>query len=314
MRRVTLIPSHEMTLFGPRITVFTKDGRSYTRQATGREFIWDFEEEARRIRDVVPGLPIPAARFEEIIATCRGLDGIDPAHRLVELPSTSRRWRERINRRHATDGLAATAAGSLGPGSAVDAGEFHRWRRPRGLCWRSRTIPSEVAGAAVARRRRVAGRRPIREQRVAGAGRLADGLNGPIGNFRVLAGRLNPSGGTGRRAAKVWREERSGHAASGCRTPMPHRGVPGGPSAWGSAAEPDAAFVLVRDRAGGAPRRRRDVDRRLGRLHARPSVWRAGRGRRRRPGGRVSRLHLFGRSPTPTSARRGPRRAPRRRR
>ena len=85
MRRVTIIPSHEMTLFGPRITVFTKDGRSYTRQATGREFIWDFEEEARRIRDVVPGLPIPAARFEEIIATCRGLDGIDPAHRLVEL-------------------------------------------------------------------------------------------------------------------------------------------------------------------------------------------------------------------------------------
>lgn len=85
MRRVTIIPSHEMTLFGPRSTVFTKDGRSYTRQATGREFIWDFEEEARRIRDVVPGLPIPAARFEEIIATCRGLDGIDPAHRLVEL-------------------------------------------------------------------------------------------------------------------------------------------------------------------------------------------------------------------------------------
>ena len=85
MQRVTIIPSHEMTLFGPRITVFTKDGRSYTRQATGREFIWDFEEEARRIRDVVPGLPIPAARFEDIIATCRGLDGIAAAHRLVEL-------------------------------------------------------------------------------------------------------------------------------------------------------------------------------------------------------------------------------------
>ena len=85
MRRVTIIPSHEMTLFGPRITVFTKDGRSYTRQATGREFIWDFEEEARRIRDVVPGIPIPAARFEDIVATCRGLDRTDPAHRLVEL-------------------------------------------------------------------------------------------------------------------------------------------------------------------------------------------------------------------------------------
>ena len=35
MTRVTIIPSHEMTLFGPRITIFTKDGRSYTKQATG---------------------------------------------------------------------------------------------------------------------------------------------------------------------------------------------------------------------------------------------------------------------------------------
>ena len=85
MTRVTLIPSHEMTLFGPRITIFTKDGRSYTKQGTGREFIWDFDEEARRIRDVVPGIPIPAARFEDIIATCRDLDGVDPAHRLVAL-------------------------------------------------------------------------------------------------------------------------------------------------------------------------------------------------------------------------------------
>ena len=50
-----------MTLFGPRITIFTKDGRSYTKQATGREFIWDFDEEARRIRGVVPGIPIPGA-------------------------------------------------------------------------------------------------------------------------------------------------------------------------------------------------------------------------------------------------------------
>ena len=85
MQRVTLIPSHEMTLFGPRITIFTKDGRSYTKQATGREFIWDFDEEARRIRDVVPGIPIPAARFEDLIATCRDLDRVDLARRLLAL-------------------------------------------------------------------------------------------------------------------------------------------------------------------------------------------------------------------------------------
>ena len=74
MKRVTIIPSYQMTLFGPRITIFTKDGKSYTKQGTGREFMWDFNEEVRRIREVIPGLPIPAPQFEEIIATCRGLD------------------------------------------------------------------------------------------------------------------------------------------------------------------------------------------------------------------------------------------------
>ena len=85
MTRVTIIPAHEMTLFGPRITIFTKDGRSYTKQATGREFIWDFDEETRRIRDVTPGLPIPAPRFDEIMATCRDLDRANRADRLIGL-------------------------------------------------------------------------------------------------------------------------------------------------------------------------------------------------------------------------------------
>jgi 2-methylcitrate dehydratase PrpD len=85
MKRVTLIPSHRMTLFGPRITIHTKDGKSYTKQATGREFVWDFGEETRRIREVIPGLPFPAAQFEDIIATCRDLDRQDRADRLVQL-------------------------------------------------------------------------------------------------------------------------------------------------------------------------------------------------------------------------------------
>jgi 2-methylcitrate dehydratase PrpD len=85
MTRVTIIPSHEMTLFGPRITIFTRDGKSYTKQATGREFILDFDEEARRLRDVIPGLPIPVAQFEEIVATCRDLDRHAQADTLVRL-------------------------------------------------------------------------------------------------------------------------------------------------------------------------------------------------------------------------------------
>jgi len=85
MKRVTIIPSHQMPLFGPRITIFTKDGKSYTKQATGREFIWDFNEEVRRIRGVIPGLPISAGQFEEIISTCRDLDRRDRADKLIQL-------------------------------------------------------------------------------------------------------------------------------------------------------------------------------------------------------------------------------------
>jgi 2-methylcitrate dehydratase PrpD len=85
MKRVTIIPSHDMPLFAPRITIFTKDGKSHTKQATGREFIWDFSEEARRIREVIPGLPISGKRFEEIIATCLGLEQQERADRLIQL-------------------------------------------------------------------------------------------------------------------------------------------------------------------------------------------------------------------------------------
>jgi 2-methylcitrate dehydratase PrpD len=85
MQRVTIIPSHRMTLFGPCITIYTRDGKHYTKQATGREFMWDFNEEARRIRNVIPGLPIPAAQFEDLIATCRDLDRQDRADKLIQL-------------------------------------------------------------------------------------------------------------------------------------------------------------------------------------------------------------------------------------
>jgi 2-methylcitrate dehydratase PrpD len=85
MHRVRIIPSHQMRLFGPRITVFTKDGKSYTRQSTGREFIWDYDGLVGRLREVVPGLPIPAAQYESIIETCRGLERSARAGTLVDL-------------------------------------------------------------------------------------------------------------------------------------------------------------------------------------------------------------------------------------
>ena len=85
MKRVNIIPSHKMTLFGPRFTIYTKDGKSYTRQSTGREFIWDYDGLARRIQDIATGLPIPAAQYAKIVATGRDLDKESRADALVKL-------------------------------------------------------------------------------------------------------------------------------------------------------------------------------------------------------------------------------------
>jgi 2-methylcitrate dehydratase PrpD len=79
MHRVTLIPMVRRALFGPRVTIFTKDGRSFTREGTGREFVWDFEEQARRIQPIASGLAITGTQFATLIDTCRNLDRIDSA-------------------------------------------------------------------------------------------------------------------------------------------------------------------------------------------------------------------------------------------
>ena len=86
MRRVTLIPTVRRTLFGPRITVFTKDERSFTKEGTGREFIWDFDEQARRIRPIAEGLAVGETQFAELIDTCHHLDRMDrAAEKLIAL-------------------------------------------------------------------------------------------------------------------------------------------------------------------------------------------------------------------------------------
>src|SRR5215472_4643494 len=87
MHRVTIIPTVRRTLFGPRITVFTKDGRSLTKEGTGREFIFDFDELVRRLAPIEPGLKISPGQFAELIETCHGLDtvGVSAAQKLIGL-------------------------------------------------------------------------------------------------------------------------------------------------------------------------------------------------------------------------------------
>jgi 2-methylcitrate dehydratase PrpD len=86
MQRVKVTGAHRQTLFGPRITIHLNDGISFTREGTGREFIWDFAEEERRIRGVVPNLPISAEQFDELIAACSHLETLESAARtLIDL-------------------------------------------------------------------------------------------------------------------------------------------------------------------------------------------------------------------------------------
>jgi len=85
MHRVKLVPSHDQPLFAPSITIVLKDGRSFTRHATGREFIWDFGTEVHRIYGVVDHIPIAPARFDELIAACRNLETLERADDLIRL-------------------------------------------------------------------------------------------------------------------------------------------------------------------------------------------------------------------------------------
>lgn len=77
MRRVTLIPMAGRPLFGPRITIFTRDGKSHTREGTGREFMFDFETLARRIAPVSAGLPIGESQFLDLVDACRHLGELE---------------------------------------------------------------------------------------------------------------------------------------------------------------------------------------------------------------------------------------------
>ena len=72
MKRVTIIPMVRRTLFGPRVTVFAKDGRVFSREGTGQEFIWDFETHARRMAPIASAAPA----YDALVALCRGLDAV----------------------------------------------------------------------------------------------------------------------------------------------------------------------------------------------------------------------------------------------
>ena len=85
MERVRIIPSREMGLFAPKVSIYTKERGVFTKQATGREFIFSFDELANRTGGIAAGLPIPESRYTQIIETCRALDAEEKAEKLIRL-------------------------------------------------------------------------------------------------------------------------------------------------------------------------------------------------------------------------------------
>jgi len=85
IERIHIRPSKRRPLLAPRITIRTRAGDERVATATGREFMFDFAEEVRRISPISAALPIPAPRFATLIDAVRDLDdGSDPA-RLIQL-------------------------------------------------------------------------------------------------------------------------------------------------------------------------------------------------------------------------------------
>jgi 2-methylcitrate dehydratase PrpD len=85
MQRTNLRGSKAQTLFGPRITVLMKNGKRYTAESTGREFMWDFAEEKQRIRERLPHLPIPNEQFDALVEAVTHLEEIEHASDLFRL-------------------------------------------------------------------------------------------------------------------------------------------------------------------------------------------------------------------------------------
>ena len=79
MKRVKIIPMVRRTLFGPRVTVFLKNGTSVTKEGTGREFIWDFETHAKRMSPVGDAVAIGPAGYQRLVELCRTLESADKA-------------------------------------------------------------------------------------------------------------------------------------------------------------------------------------------------------------------------------------------
>jgi hypothetical protein len=74
-RRVEIVGVAGRECFAPRMTFTLRGGRRVTGEYHGRELMGDFARAARELRRFLPGLPIAAARYDQLVQAIARLDG-----------------------------------------------------------------------------------------------------------------------------------------------------------------------------------------------------------------------------------------------
>ena len=83
--RVEVIGEVGRACFAPRLTVVLQDGRRVTGEYHGRELMWDFAKDAHELRRFLPGLPIPLAQYDRLVAAIARLDTAAAVDELIRL-------------------------------------------------------------------------------------------------------------------------------------------------------------------------------------------------------------------------------------
>lgn len=84
-KRVEVIGEVGRECFAPRITFRLKDGRHVTGEYHGRELMWNFAKSAQELRRFIPGLPIDAKQYEQLVAVIAALESAPSVDELVRL-------------------------------------------------------------------------------------------------------------------------------------------------------------------------------------------------------------------------------------
>jgi 2-methylcitrate dehydratase PrpD len=84
-RKVEIVGAVGRECFAPRLAFTLRGGRRVSGEYHGRELMWDFSRDAEVLRRFVPGLPIPAPRYERFVGAVASLDKAPSVDEIIRL-------------------------------------------------------------------------------------------------------------------------------------------------------------------------------------------------------------------------------------